>query len=155
MQMQKAMIIPFDQNEKKTNPSSNDLLRHELLRGSGKAVSTHQQPKEESMHDIIENFIAEPSGEQEKPDVVDPSQLALGMTEFSDFLNLNGYAVTERDLERSFRIFNSSGGDISSEKDTMMVFQTVFCKSRRQYETFPQMFHTVLKTRQEYAEQKQ
>lgn len=168
MQMQKATIIPFDINREETDPSSDSLLRHEMLRGSGKAVSTQQQSKEESMHDIIENFFTEPSednvanfarpnehDEQEEPDVVDPSQLALGMTEFSDFLNLNGYAVTERDLERSFRIFNSSGGDISSEKDTMMVFQTVFCKSRKQYETFPQMFHTFLKTRQEYAEQKQ
>lgn len=155
MRQQKATIIPFNINQEETDPSSDSLLRHELLRGSEKAASTHQQSKEESLHDIIENFFIEPSGEQEKPDVVDPSQLALGMTEFSDFLNLNGYAVTERDLERSFRIFNSSGGDISSEKDTMMVFQTVFCKSRKQYETFPQMFHTFLKTRQEYAEQKQ
>lgn len=155
MQMQKAPIMPSNINREGADPSSDSLLRHEMLRGSGKAVSTRQQSKEESMHDIIENFFAEPSGEQEKPDVVDPSQLTLGMTEFSDFLNLNGFSVTERDLERSFRIFNSSGGDISSEKDTMMVFQTVFCKSRKQYETFPQMFHTFLKTRQEYAEQKQ
>ena len=182
-QQQKATVIPFNINREEANPSSDSLLRHELLRGSGKTASTRQHPKDESLHDIIEDFFEAPSddeasdfapsskrdernernerderGEHEErveSDAVNPSQLALGMTEFSDFLNLNGYAVTERDLERAFRIFNSSGGDISSEQDIMMVFQTVFCKSRKQYETFPQLFQTFLKTRQEYAEQKQ
>ena len=180
-QQQKAAIIPFKIKREEADSSSNSLLRHELLRGTGKtANSICQRPKEESLHDIIENVFTDPSegeasdfatpgerdkqnerdernerDEQEESDAVNPSQLALGMTEFSDFLNLNGYAVTERDLERAFRIFNSSGGDISSEQDTVMVFQTVFCKSRKQYETFSQLFHTFLKTRQEYVEQKQ
>lgn len=177
MWQQKATIIPSNINREEADPSSDSLLRHELLRGSGKAASAHHQSKEESMHDVIENFFAEPSednmanfarpneqsepnernehDEQEKPDVVDPSQLALGMTEFSDFLNLNGLSVTEGDLERAFRVFASSGGDAANEKDTTLIFQTVFCKNRQQYESFPNLFHTFLKTRREYVEQKQ
>jgi len=93
--------------------------------------------------------------DSEEPAAVCPSQLVSGMTELSDFLNLNGLPVTERDLERAFRMMSSSGGDITSDYDTAMVFRTAFCRSREQYEAFPELFRTFLKTRQEAAEQRE
>lgn len=77
------------------------------------------------------------------------------ITNFTEYLNNNGFSISSDRIPRFFELFNSSGADFSSTEDVITIMKLVFCNNHAESITLPTFFKKFQEHYEEQARLKQ